>query len=88
MKLHNAKAFYINANYASYDNLSDQAKIVQLLGLLTSKVLTWVTVIWNKGRELVSSYEDYINMPLPVLDHVSDGKDVREELLTIQQGEW
>lgn len=69
----------------SHGDLADHSKTVLMMGLLPGKALTWATVIWEKGGEPMTSYECF-SMFRRIFDHVREGKEVGDRLMSIQQG--
>lgn len=54
--------------------------------LLTCNALTWATVVWEQGGELISSHEQFTELFWCVFDHSLEGRKTGEQLLPITQG--
>lgn len=66
--------------------LSGQAKIIQLLNLLTGKALQWATVVWEQGSKLLSSSKYFVTLFCWVFDHATEGKEMGKPLLVVMKG--
>lgn len=55
------------------------------ISLLMGKALTWAIPIWNKGGEQISSYDSFLQLFHCVFDHLLEGPEIGERLLTLKQ---
>lgn len=67
--------------------MSDQNKVVVMLTYLTGKALTWVTTTWEKGGEPVASFDRFLTMFRGVFDDAPEGREVRDRLMSLTQGQ-
>lgn len=48
--------------FASYEEMSEAGKKTHFMELLTGKDLTWMTAVWERGGEPISSYEQFTGL--------------------------
>lgn len=68
--------------------LSDHQKIVWFISLLTGKAFRWAMVVWEQGREPLSSYNCFVELFQWVCDHTSEDKEIGDQLLSVIQAEY
>lgn len=65
---------------------TDQHKSTQFINLLMEKAIKWVTTVWEKGGELMTSYQHFVELFHQVFIHSLEEVEISKQLLAVKQG--